>query len=94
MRRYTRRGRKYELGRYLSSIHWPFLEDVESCEVKLQLLVDLITVGVDSIMPLKRVKLHWLPLTLKIYLNLVSKPFQTGKWKTIVINETLSTGKR
>jgi hypothetical protein len=52
MRRDTRPSRKYELGRYLSSIHWPFLEDVESCEVKLQLLVDLITVGVDTIMPL------------------------------------------
>ena len=58
MRRDTHPSRKYELGRYLSSIHWPFLEDVESCEVKLQLLVDLITVGVDTIMPLKRIKLH------------------------------------
>ena len=57
MRRDTRASKKYELGRYLSSMHWPFLEDVESCEVKLQLLVDLITVGVDTIMPLKRIKL-------------------------------------
>jgi hypothetical protein len=51
-------------------IHWPFLEDVESCEVKLQLLVDLITVGIDTIMPLKRIQLHvndppWVTLTLK-----------------------------
>ncbi len=51
-------------------------------------------------MPLKRVKPHvndplWVTTDSRqqAFSNLVSKPFQTGKWKVIVITETLSTGK-
>ena len=57
-KRDTRPSRKYEFGRYLSSIDWAILETVDTCEAKSQLLTELITTGADIIMPLKRVKVH------------------------------------
>ena len=42
-KRDTRPSRKYELGRYLSSIDWAILETVDTCEAKSQLLTELIT---------------------------------------------------
>ena len=56
-RRDTRPSRKYELGRYLGSVDWPVLDSVQGCENKLQLFVDLVKIGVDTIMPCKIVKL-------------------------------------
>ena len=57
-RRDTRSSRKQELGRYLSSIDWSFVELVNGCENKLSLFLDLVRIGVDTIMPLKLVKVH------------------------------------
>ena len=54
----TRPSRKYELGRYLSSIDWSILNEVGTCEAKSQFFTNLITTGVDIIMPLKQVKVH------------------------------------
>ena len=55
-KRDTRPSRKYEFGRYLSSIDWAILEMVDTCEAKSQILTELITTGTDKIMSLKRVK--------------------------------------
>ena len=57
-RRDTRASRKCELGRYFGSIDWSILDSVQDCESKLQLFQDLVKIGLDTIMPLKTVKLH------------------------------------
>ena len=57
-RRDTRASRKCERGRYFGSIVWSILDSVQDCESKLQLFQDLVKIGLDTIMPLKTVKLH------------------------------------
>ena len=57
-RRDTRASRKCELGRYFGSIEWSILDSVQDCESKLQLFQDLVKIGLDTIMPLKTVKLQ------------------------------------
>ena len=49
---------KCELGRYFGSIDWSILDSVQDCESKLQLFQDLVKIGLDTIMPLKTVKLQ------------------------------------
>ena len=56
-RRDTRERRKCELGRYFGSIDWSILKSLPDCESKLRLFHDLVKSGLDTIMPLKTIKL-------------------------------------
>ena len=56
-RRDTHPSRKRELGRYLGSIDWSVLDSAPDCESKLQLFQDLVKIGLNTIMPLKTIKL-------------------------------------
>ena len=70
-KRNTRRSKKNELGRYLSAIDWSFIESAVSSEDKLRLLIDFIKVGLDTIMPVKQVKLNFtITIRLGLLLNL------------------------
>ena len=77
----TRPRRKYELGRYLSSIDWSILNEVGTCEAKSQFFTNLITTGVDIIMPLKRVKVH-----------VNDPPWVTSDFKKLTRQEAFSNG--
>jgi len=57
-RRDTRASRKFELGRYVSSIDWSLFNRADSCLAKLCLFVDTIHIGMDHIMPVKHHKIH------------------------------------
>ena len=57
-KRDTRSSRRNELGRYLSSCDWSILSSLTNCEDKIKLFADLISFGLDSIIPLKTFKLH------------------------------------
>ena len=57
-KRDTRSSRRNELGRYLSSCDWSILNSLTNCEDKIKLFADLISIGLDNIMPLKTFKLH------------------------------------
>ena len=59
MRRDLRTNNKAALGRYLTQINWPLLfTPLVSCEEKWQVFQDVIHSGLDTIMPVKPVKLH------------------------------------
>ena len=82
-RRDTRLSRRHELGRYLSSTDWSFLDSVTGCESKLQLFLDLVKTGLDTIMPLKPVKLHvndapWITPEFKNLIKLRQKAYTQG----------------
>ena len=82
-RRDTRLSRRHELGRYLSSIDWSFLDSVTGCESKFQLFLDLVKTGLDTIMPLKPVKLHvndapWISPEFKTLIKLRQKAYAQG----------------
>ena len=58
MRRDLRTSNKAALGRYLTQIDWPLLSSpLESCEEKWQVFQDVIHSGLDTIMPVKPVKI-------------------------------------
>ena len=82
-RRDTRASRKCELGRYFGSIDWSILDSVQDCESKLQLFQDLVKIGLDTIMPLKTVKLHvndppWVTAEFKALIKARQKAFAQG----------------
>ena len=82
-KRDTRPSRKNELGRYLSAIDWSIVESTVSSEDKLRLLIDFINVGLDTIMPVKQVKLHnndppWITAAFKNLIKLRQKAFSKG----------------
>ena len=82
-RRDTRASRKCELGRYFGCIDWSILDSVQDCESKLQLFQDLVKIGLDSIMPLKTVKLHvndppWVTAEFKALIKARQKAFAQG----------------
>ena len=52
-KRDTRSSRRNELGSYLSSCDWSILNSLTTSEDKIKLFADLISFGLDSIMPLK-----------------------------------------
>ena len=57
-RRDTRPSRKHELGRCFYNIDWSLLQTITSCNEKSKLFKAFINLGLDSIMPTKKVKLH------------------------------------
>ena len=70
-----RPSRKRELGRYLTSCKWSTLDHLKTCEEKLELFTDLINLGINTIMPNKRIILHgndipWITANFK---NLLTK---------------------
>ena len=78
-----RASRKTELGRYLSSIDWSLVEYAEICEDKLKLLTDIITTGLDIIMPVKQFKVHtedppWITAEFKAFIKRCQKAFAKG----------------
>ena len=82
-RRDTRSSCKCELGRYFGSIDWSILDSVQDCESKLQLFQDLVKIGLDTIMPLKTVKLHvndppWVTAEFKALIKARQKAFAQG----------------
>ena len=82
-KRDTRPSKKNELGRYLSAIDWSIVESTVSSEDKLRLLIDFINVGLDTIMPVKQVKLHnndppWITAAFKNLIKLRQKAFSKG----------------
>ena len=57
-RRDTCPSRKHELGRFFYNIDWSLLQTIASCNEKSKLFEAFINLGLDSIMPTKKVKLH------------------------------------
>ena len=79
----TRPSKKIELGTYLCSIDWSILDSIDRCEDKLQLFLNLVKTGFDTIMPLKTVKRHvndapWINSELKELIILRQKAFAEG----------------
>lgn len=86
VKRDTRSSQKSKLGRYLNSIKWSILDDVKDCTAKEQLLVGLITIGVDATMPLNEVKFHpndlpWVTADFKKLIKSPQKAFSYGDRK-------------
>ena len=82
-RRDLRASRKTELGRYLSIFHWSLVEDADIYEDKLKLLTDMITTGLDIIMPVKQFKVHtddppWITAEFKALIKCRQKAFAKG----------------
>ena len=70
-----RPSKKSELGRYLTSCNWSILDHLKTCEEKLELFTDLINLGINTIMPNKRITLRvndlaWITANFK---NLIKK---------------------
>ena len=58
-RRDLRESRKAELGRYLGSIDWAFLfSPLESCGKRMGVFQEVIQTGLDTILPLKKVRFN------------------------------------
>ena len=58
-RRDTRPSRKQELSRYLCSIHWSLFQcAADDCDENLQLLTVYIKIRLETIMPLKKSRVH------------------------------------
>ena len=58
-RRDLRESRKAELGRYLGSIDWTFLfSPLESCDERNRVFQGVIQTGLDTIIPLKKVRFN------------------------------------
>ena len=69
----TRKSRKLELGRYLSSINWSIVDSLVKCEDKLVLMMNLINIGLNHIMPIQRDKVH-----------VNDRPWITPKFKKLI----------
>lgn len=94
----TRPSGRYEFGRYLSSVDWSILEEVETCEAKSQILTDLITTAAYIIMSLMRVKIRvndppWVTSDFKKLVKARQQPYSNGETETIFITVNLSTVK-
>lgn len=79
----TRPSRKQELGRYLRDIDWSIIQTTPSCEEKSNLFGSLINLGLDVIMPIKKVKLHhndppWITKKFKHLVKQRQKAFSRG----------------
>ena len=72
-----------ELGRYLSEIDWSLIQDLVTCEEKSRFFSDIITRGVNFIMPERKVKLHnndapWVTGDFKRLIKLRQRAFLSG----------------
>ena len=83
LRRGTRASRKLELGRYFCGIDWSLVECTQSCAAKIQLFTDVVKTGLDTIMPVKKSKIHtrdapWVSPQFKELVKLRQKAFNDG----------------
>ena len=83
LRRDTRASRKLELGRYFCRIDWSLVECTQSCAAKLQLFTDVVKTGLNTIMPVKKSKIHtrdapWVSPEFKELVKLRQKAFNDG----------------
>lgn len=83
MKRDMRPSKKQCFGRYLSSIDWSVLHQLDNCDSKLQLFLDFVMIGLDNIMPLRAVKLQvndaqWIAPELKELISLRQRAFAQG----------------
>ena len=74
---------KVALGRYLSSIDWSVLDNLVSCQSKLDFFTNILKAGIDTIMPLKTVRIHindapWMTAQLKDLINCRQKALAQG----------------
>ena len=75
---------KVALGRYLSSIDWSVLDNLVSCQSKLDFFTNILKAGIYTIMPLKTVRIHindapWMTAQLKDLINCrLIKPFSSS----------------
>lgn len=53
-----RESKKIALGRYLSNIDWRLVESKGTCQEMTNIFTDLVTQGVDILLPLKTMKIH------------------------------------
>ena len=75
LKRDARPCRKAELGRYLGSIDWPLLfTSLEHCEDLLNVYQEIIHVGLDNLIPVKRVRT-----------NTSDAPWMTSELKTLIL---------
>ena len=76
---------KQALGRVLSSLDWSFLNNINSCENKLEIFSDILTKSLDIIIPIKEKKIH-----------VNDAPWMTDKLKTAINNRqrALNSGNR
>ena len=78
-----RPSKKSELGRYLTSCNWSILNHLETCEEKLELFTDLINLGINILMPKRRITLHvndppWITANFKILIKKRQAAFSNG----------------
>jgi hypothetical protein len=79
-----------ELGRYFSEIDWSSFEDLDTCDEKCELFSDIISTGVNFIMPERKVKFHnndapWVTEDFKrLTLVLHQRAFSSGNVHTVV----------
>ena len=57
-RRDTRASRKAELGRFFSAVDWSILDSAPNIDDRSRQLCDIITAGLDTIMPAVKSKVH------------------------------------
>ena len=65
-----RESKKTSLGRYLSNVDWSCINMQSSCEGKLRIFNELITNGINNIMPERSIKVYpkdapWMTIKLK-----------------------------
>ena len=78
-----RPSKKSDLGRYLTSCNWSILNHLETCEEKLELFTDLINLGINILMPKRRITLHvndppWITANFKILIKKRQAAFSNG----------------
>ena len=72
-RRDTRASRKAELGRFFSAVDWSILDSAPNIDDRSRQLCDIITAGLDAIMPAVKSKVH-----------LNDPPWITPEFKTLI----------
>jgi len=68
-----RTSNKQALGRYLNSIDWIVIDELDTCNEKCELFNNLAHIGLDSITPLKEIRI-----------NTADAPWMTQKIKTLI----------
>ncbi|CAH3105794.1 unnamed protein product, partial [Pocillopora meandrina] len=79
-----RESKKTSLGRYLSNVDWSCINMQSSCEGKLRIFNELITNGINNIMPERSIKVYpkdapWMTLKLKELIRLRQNAFHSNK---------------
>ena len=79
-----RESKKTSLGRYLSNVDWSCINMQSSCEGKLRNFNELITNGINNIMPERSIKVYpkdapWMTIKLKELIRLRQNAFHSNK---------------